>query len=440
MKTANSIRNLLLISLLAAFAGESLLAQSQLHLEDALEIGLRNNYQLQILRANELMAKNSNTAANADFLPTIGLDGGYSLTSTNTQQKFFNGESRSANAAGSRNANASLLANWTIFDGFRRQALREILTLEEDRTQAFTRAGALRLIEQIELSFYQLAETQRVIELTRLSIDLNQAILQLAEQKQRIGVGSQAEILQAKSQLNADSILLIQQIGDQRRQKITLNQIIQQPIESDYSVSDTVILETLPDQEEMQALAKNNNPALILSQLDQQATDYQIQEIRSVLYPKLGISAAYNYNFSRAEVGFLLSNRTFGPTARATVTYDLFSGRNIKKELQNVDLLRNNLLNDEKRIAWDLAARISGLYANYQNLQQLRSAEQKNIIIAEQNTLLSNELYRQGRNTSFEVREAVQQEIEAKNRLLQNTFDLKYLEIQLKALAGVLEE
>ena len=440
MKTAISIRNLFLVIALYTASVGALIGQEPLLLADALDIGLRNNYQLQILRANELIAKNRNNAANADFLPTVGLDGAYSFTSTNTQQEFFNGESRSATAAGSRNANASLQANWTVFDGFRRQALREILILEEQRTQAFTRAEVLRLIEQIELAYYQLAEMQRSIELTQLSIALNKAIMELAEQKQRIGAGSQAEVLQASSQLNADSILLIQQIGNQWRQRIVLNQIIQQPIESEYSVSDTVILEALPDQADMQNLARNNNPALILSQLDQQATEYQIQEIKSVLYPRLGVSAAYNYNFSRAEVGFLLSNRTFGPTARATVTYDIFSGRNLKKELQNVDLLRNNLVNDEKRLAWDLAAQISDAYANYQNLQELRSAEEKNILIAEQNTLLANELYRQGRNTSFEVREAVQQEIEARNRLLQNTFDLKYLEIQLKALTGILEE
>jgi len=416
----------------------SLEGQTTLTLEEALTIGLKNNYQIQILRSNELIAKNSNSAANADYLPTLGVNGAYSFTSTNTQQEFFNGETRSASAAGSRNANAALQANWTVFDGFRRQALRDALILEETRTSEITRAEVLRLVEQIELAYFQIAQQQQLIDLTNQSIELNQAIMALAEQKQQIGVGSQSEVLQASNQLNTDSILLIQQLGVIERQKIDLNRLIQQPLDVGFEVADSIDLETLPPQSEMIEEAQNRNPALMLAQLDQQSTTLRIKEIKSVLYPKLDLTATYNYNFSKAEVGFLLSNRTFGPTGRATVTYDLFSGRNLKRELQNVDLLLENLQRDQQRIEWDIESQIVDLYANYQNLVDLRIAEQKNILIAEQNSLLANELYRQGRNTSFEVREAVLREIQAKDRLIQSTYNLKFIEIQLKGIAGLL--
>ncbi len=412
--------------------------QPLLSLDEAIRTGLENNFQIQILKTNEQIARNNNRPANADFLPTVSTIGTYSYSNTNTQQEFFNGDSRSASGAGSQNARAAVEANWTIFDGFRRDALKEGLELEERRSSELTRAEVLVLLEQIYTSYFQLGQLQQEIKLTQLSIELNEAIKTLALQKQRIGVGSESEVLQARSQLNTDSILLIGQQGEYTRAIIDFNRILNQPLNTGFSVDTMLDLQPLPDQQMIVNEAKTGNPELVLAKMDQLATNMQIKSIKSVLYPKLSINAAYNYNYSKAEVGFLLSNRTYGPTSQLTFTYDIFSGRNLKNELQNIGLIQDNLLKDQERLEWEIESRIADLYANYQILQNLIIAGEKDIRIAEQNTFLANELYRQGRNTSFEVREAVLREIQAKNRLIQSTYQLKYIEIQVKAIAGLL--
>lgn len=413
-------------------------AQSLLTLEDAIQIGINNNYQIQILQANEQIAKNNNNPANADLLPRISTIGTYTLSSNNTDQQFFNGDSRSATGAGSRNARASIDANWTIFDGFRRDALKEGFALNEQRTGEEIQAEILSLVEQINLAYYQIGQIQQQISLIGQSISLNQAILDLALQKQRIGTGSEAEVLQARSQLNSDSIQLISQQGQLTNAKSNLNRIINQPLQTDILVTNDVALEDLPNQVILLEEAKSKNPAMILARLEQLNTAIEIKAVKSILYPKLSLGASYVYNFSKAEVGFLLSNQTYGPSTQLTFSYDLFSGRNLKKELQNIELLQGNLQKDQERIAWEIESEIAELYINYQNLLNLQDAVERDIEIAEKNNLLANELYRQGRNTSFEVREAVLREIQAKNRLIQNTYQLKYIEIQLKAIAGSL--
>jgi len=413
-------------------------AQSVITLDEAIKIGVNNNFQIQILQANEKIAKNNNNPANADLLPRVTTTGTYSLSNNNTNQEFFNGDSRSATGAGSRNARAAVDANWTIFDGFRRDALKEGLALDEKRSYEQIQAEILALIEQIQVAYYQIGQIQQQMALTLQSIDLNQAILNLALQKQRIGTGSESEVLQARSQLNIDSIQLIGQQGQLSSAKLTLNRIINQPLQTEVLVIDDLTLEPLPIQEALVEESKNKNPELILARLEQLNTAIQIKEVKSVLYPKLSLGASYIYNYSKAEVGFLLSNQTYGPSTQLTFTYDLFSGRNLKKELQNIELFQSNLQKDQDRIAWEIESQIADLYINYQNLMNLQEAERKDIEIAEKNTLLANELYRQGRNTSIEVREAVLREIQAKNRLLQNTYQMKYIEIQLKAIAGIL--
>lgn len=414
-------------------------SQTDLTLREAIEIGIKNNFQIQILQANEQIAENNNNPANAELLPTVSTTGSYSFSSNNTDQQFFNGDSRSASGAGSRNARASVDASWMIFDGFRREALQEELQLEIERTSEETKAEILSLVEQINIAYYQIGQIQEQISLTNRSIDLNLAILDLALQKQRIGTGSESEVLQARSQLNSDSILLIEQQGDLKSAKNSLNRIINQPLDIDISVVDTVILDVLPNKEVMIQEALSRNPDLILAKLDQLNTAVQIKSIKSVLYPKLSLGASYVYNFSKAEVGFLLSNQTYGPSTQLTLNYDIFSGRNLKKELQNVDLIQGNLVKNQQRISWEIESQISEYYINYYNLADLRGAESRNIEIAEKNSLLANELYRQGRITSFEVREAVLREIQARNRMVLNTYQMKFIEIQLKAIAGILD-
>jgi outer membrane protein TolC len=413
-------------------------AQPMLTLNEAIKIGVQNNFQIQILESNEQIAINNNNPANAEFLPRVGTTGSYSLSNNNTQQQFFNGDSRSASGAGSRNARASVDASWTIFDGFRREAIKEELDLNERRAKEITQAEVLALIEQIQLGYFELGQLQKEIALTQNSIELNQAILTLALQKQRIGTASEAEVLQARSQLNVDSIQLIRQQGQFAGSVIAFNQLINQPLSTIISVSDEITLETLPNQASMVAEAKSKNPELILARLDQLTTAVQIKSVKSVLYPKLNLGASYVYNFSKAEVGFLLSNQTYGPSTQLTLSYDIFSGRNLKKELQNIELVQGNLLKDQRRIEWEIESRITNMYNDYALLMDLQGAEERQILIAEKNTLLANELYRQGRNTSFEVREAVLREIQAKNRLIQNEYQMKYIEIQLKAIAGML--
>jgi outer membrane protein TolC len=435
IKYGKHIWPLLFFCVCCSFLG---LSQQLITLDEAITIGLANNYQIQILQTNQEIAKNNNTAANADFLPTVSAVGTYSFSNTNTKQEFFNGESRSATGAGSRNARAAAEANWVIFDGYRRQALSQQFDLEELRSSELINAETLQFLEAVQLHYYQLAQLQKEIALTKKSIQLNQSIQLLARQKQQIGVGSESEVLQATSQLNADSIILIGQEGQLAADMIALNHLINQPLSTKFMVDTSLQIQPLPSQQLMLEEARRRNPALLLSQLDQLNTDFQIKELKSVLYPKLSLNAAYTYNFSKAEVGFLLSNRTFGPSSQLTFSYDIYSGRNLKNELRNIDLVKSNIQRDQQQVELDIASRIAEIYANCGNLLNLELAIKRDIAVAERNTLLANELYRQGRNTSFEVREAVLREIQTRGKLIQTTYGLKYLEIRLHSIAGIL--
>ena len=84
-----------------------------------------------------------------------------------------------------------------------------------------------------------------------------------------------------------------------------------------------------------------------------------------------------------------------------------------------------------------IEAQIRNRYADYVAFQQLTDLQQLNLNVAREQAALARELYRLGRTTNFEVREAILQEIQAQDRWIQTIFRLKQTEIGLLDLAGI---
>jgi outer membrane protein TolC len=184
------------------------------------------------------------------------------------------------------------------------------------------------------------------------------------------------------------------------------------------------------------ALQQNNELALL--SYDEKIALAQIKEARAQLFPTLDLNAGYNYNWSKAEAGFLLSNRTFGPTIGLSVNYDIFTGRDLKKDIKNVELLQENIQLTKEQLEIDIKTQLASLYQNYKGLEDLKRIEISNLETAEQNTQLAQELYRAGRATNFEVREAIFDETQVKDRLSDTTYRQKLTEIEILYLTGII--
>ncbi|MEO0339104.1 MAG: TolC family protein [Bacteroidota bacterium] len=412
-------------------------AQEILSLEQALRLGLENNYQVKIARNNETIARNNNNLGNAGFLPRVTNNNNISYTSNNTKLQFFSGDSQEGQGAGNTSIRAGLALTWTAFDGFRMFATRDRLAVEETRSQAATQSEMHDLVTQIQSAYYGLVRLKQQIGIIEQSIQLNTAIKNLAEAKLQIGTGTSLDVLQTSNSLNADSSNLLS-VQDQLLQaKIGLNRLMGRDANIEYQVPIDIPQILLPSQTELTNLALTQNHLLKLLNFDEQIALLQIKEARSALYPTVDINAGYNYAFSRAEVGFVLSNRAFGPTVGLSVNYDLFPGRNIKKDIENAELFKQNIQLNKTSLEEDIRNQLAILYQEYTALGNLLALERKNLNTAQTNTELAEELYRSGRATSFEVREAILAETLVLDRLSDVEFRQKLAEIQLKSLAGI---
>lgn len=426
-----------LLLYLFMLCGGSISAQEVLSLNEAIRLGLENNFSIRIARNNERVASNNNTQGNAGMLPIFRTTSTVSYTSNNTIQKFFSGDERSGTGAGNTNVRLGAELTWTAFDGFRMFAAKDRLELQEQRSYLFTQRSMQDLVSQIQTAYMQLIRIKQQTEIIEQSIELNQSLKTLAAEKLKLGATTELELLQTTNLLNADSSALLNLNNQLAQAKTGLNRLIGVNPDLTFDVPLQLPEEVLPAKEELMELAALQNYDLRLLQYDEQIALAQIKEARSALFPTVNFNAGFNYNYSKAEVGFLLSNRSFGPTIGISATYNIFPGRNIKKDIANVAIVKENIDFTKAQTELNMQADILQLYQQYQALVELQSLEIRNVETAERSTALARQLYQAGKATNFEVREAILAEIRVKDRLSDIYFRKKLAEIQLKATAGI---
>jgi len=104
-----------LLILLIVLLAVSISAQPMMTLDEAIALGLRNSYDIQMSRNQAQMSTNSKGLGLASFLPTVDASGGYRVTNSNQEVDLPSSSAESDLDY----LNAELSLSWTIFDGFK---------------------------------------------------------------------------------------------------------------------------------------------------------------------------------------------------------------------------------------------------------------------------------------------------------------------------------
>ena len=153
------------LSFLSLFLSFAYLVTAQvITLDEAIRIGLEQNYDIRIMRNNQEISDRNVTWGNAGLLPSMDATSGYNINSANAKQT----PSDNTNQIDIRNnntetLNASVNLNWTIFDGFNAQTnfqkLKELRSIGELNTQL----SIERFIANLSAEYYNLVqETMRM--------------------------------------------------------------------------------------------------------------------------------------------------------------------------------------------------------------------------------------------------------------------------------------
>ncbi|MDX1637916.1 MAG: TolC family protein [Balneolaceae bacterium] len=413
-----------------------------LTLDEAIRIGLENNFSIRLARNNAAISENNQTLGNAGFFPE--------LTATASRNKRiedsrteFSGNSipdRDVDGAESTTTSASASLSWTIFDGLgmfttyeRLSELKELGSIEARRTIENS-------LSQIITAYFNIVRQQKITEVLESTLEVSEQRIQIAETRRDLGSGSEYDLLQARADYNADRAAVIRQEITLRDAKILLNELLGREVEDEFSVQSDIPVNGSLEYDEIVSNALSNNLQLAVAKTNERVTELEIREIKAERFPEIDLNVGYGYNLNESGAGFLeLSQSTgfnYGLTARIT----LFDGFNLERRRQNAQIeLKNSRISLEQQ-RQQVKAGISSEFNNYLNALRLVELEEENLDNAQQTVDIALERFRLGTINSIELREAQRTLINAESRLIQARFEAKAAETELYRLMGIVSE
>lgn len=406
-------------------------------LTEFLQTALEQNYQISILKNETGIAANNNTIGNTGQLPTLGFTGTASKSSNNTLQKFADGSTREGTNAANSNMNFSLLANWTVFDGFRVYAKQDQLAALEQIGQLNSKFYIEQTAADIAVVYYQLVFQKQLLESYNKSFEISKYRFQLEQKRMSVGSGKGMDYQQAVLDFQTDSMKILTQENTIKLLEIEINRLMNANLENNISIENQEMnFLSLPDKDSILIQIKNNNQQIKQQHLQELITETSLRMERADMYPKLNLFTGYQFTKSFAEVGFVNSNRNTGPVLGVNISFNLYNGGNTQREIQNANLVKDNSALKTLQLNQNLDADALKLHYQYASLKQRLNLAENNVLAAEKVYLIAEEQLKKGAINGYDFRLTQLSLLENRNVLSQLNYSLKALEIGLNRVSG----
>jgi outer membrane protein len=430
------------ISIAFILFATSLSAQPLMTLEDALALGLKNSYSIQIARNQAEAASNNQGQGLAGLLPTLSATGSYSQADneleTDPPPATVNSDVN--------NLTAELSLNWTLFDGFR-------MFINRSMYRELARQGEYQARDQIEetivaisKAYLNLVQQEQLLMVARDTRDVSESRLDRERVRRSLGGASSTDFLRSQVGYNADQSILLDrelQVTVARQQ---LNILLGQDPATNFEVATEIEIPDLPrTHDELYEAALQNNSHLKAAELRQKVARRQVQSARSAFLPRLNAFARYGIadqtvnSDAGPNLNIDMGTKNTGTTVGLSLSFNLFNGTRDRVQLSNakIDAINQSLaLRDARN-------RLKGLvqerYDTYLQRIELVTLQEQNIASAEQNLSLQRERFELGSSTSLEFRDAQVSLVLARTSVIQARYQARIARLEIEQLVGGLQ-
>ena len=420
-----------------------LLVGQTVSLNECLRIGLEQNFDIRIIRNNQLISDRNVTWGNAGLLPTVDATSGYNIKRDNTNQTLSDGaEQISRRDNNTESLNASVNLNWTLFDGFNAQTnykkLNELKRVGELNTQLTIE----NFIANLSAEYYNLVQETMRMENLKFAVQLSREQLRIVEARYQIGSFSRLDLQQARVDFNADSSRLIRQYEKLNTSRIKINELMGiNDVETPVVAADTsIIVKPLESKEVMWNNVLSSNTLLLLSEKDIVISELNLKNIVSKYYPYLRLNTGYGFSHFNYDLGVYDNQRNWGPNVGVTVGINIFDGFNKRREQKNARTRIENTKLEKDQMRLSLKSDFTNMWQSYRNNLELLKLENENVENARENYQIAMERYKLGDLAGILLREAQNSLLEAEERLVSAQFNIKLNEIYLLQISGKITE
>ena len=207
---------LIVIFIVFALTPVATVAQQQITLQEAFEMAVENNHDVQVQMIRREQSENSVFRGGAGQLPSLGIVGDAEFSRNDADLEIANFdtdgppqvESISIDGSESKVYNAALQLNYTLFDGFRGRYRFQQLQSQNESTKLDTRIAIENTLLSVADAYLSVLSEQDNVDILRQNLKLSQNRLDRVREDRRSGTATNLDVLNAEVNYNADVIEL----------------------------------------------------------------------------------------------------------------------------------------------------------------------------------------------------------------------------------------
>ena len=427
---------LLVLFIVAAVSQVS--AQQKLTLADAIAASLKNSYDVELVRNQLAISNINNNPGVAGALPTVNLTSSDNEQIISINQKFPDANRNTQrNNVGSNILQMGVTGSMLLYNGNRVVATQKRLAQLELLNKNVLNAQLQNTMALVSVRYYEVVRQQELLKTIQKSIDVFQKRLDLLEVRKEAGLANNADIYQAKLDLNQQKQALQTQYLIIKQSKADLLQSMIQAPDSVIVIDDKISIDKNLSLENIKG-ALPSNPDYLAAATQITINQLIEKETAALRMPSLRATTGFNLNSNKSAAGFILLNQSYGPFFGVNLSVPLYNGSVFKRQGQVAAINTRSAKLQQENLALTLETNAVKTFNAYTNALAQLQTETDNYALSSQLLDLVMQKFELAQATIIEVRQAQQSFENAGYRLVNLQYTAKIAEIELNRLVSKL--
>ena len=435
------LKTYFLLILVLCSVGNISVAQDSLSLSDAIQIGLKKNFDIQISTKNIEINKLQNTWGQAGRYPTIDINiqQGNSISDQSNnplsivQQLIYQNSIQGA---------ANL--NWVLFNGFRIKANKLKLNNLEAQSEGNAALIIENTIQGIILAYYSTNLQKEKMDLLKNVLKLSRDKYLHEKEKGEMGFASTVDQLQFESAYLSDSSAIIMQELAYKNAIKNLNLFMGVEINLKWNLTDKLLPEnTLYNYKELESKMLGNNTNIKNQVVNIEILKQDVSLAKASMFPVVSFNSGASYNTSRLQIndfpmpGANTSNSAnINYFANFTVGFKIFDGGKVKRAIQAVQIQEDITNLNMSKLKHQLTQELANHYEIYNTRIAIFKVNLKSFDVAKRSFEIAQLRKNAGIINSFDLRNIEMVYLQTGTALFEAIYNIQESKTNLTRLTG----
>ncbi len=186
-----------------------------------------------------------------------------------------------------------ITASYTLFDGGRRRANRDISRLTLDSDREVLRTNLLDLEFNVKTAFYTVIAQKETLDQRKLQLQDTQKDYEVAEGRYKFGVAKLSDLLQASVRLEQAKFNVVQAEGNLNKAFSDLNSLLGKSLQERFDLQGSLDIEFVPPGREALFMVAMERPEIKQAENSVKISEKTTLINLSTFFPVLSVNATY---------------------------------------------------------------------------------------------------------------------------------------------------